>query len=188
MISKVRIDPSFCVGLAFLLMALPYRWSAAILVAAIIHEAGHMIAVRAFGGHVYGIRIGLGGALIEGEDLGPWRNALCSLAGPILGAVPALAARWFPRLAVCAVAASAFNLLPVQPLDGGRALAHIGERFSTVRRMCRGAEVFTCIFAVTFAFLMRSMLPMIALLPYAREKYLAMRGRKGYNSATIEMR
>lgn len=99
-----------------------------VLGAAAAHEAGHWLALRGFGADIRRLRVGLLGAVLEtdctrlsyGRELaavlaGPGMNLLCawglSRLGP--GTETAIGAN---------LVLGAFNLLPLRPLDGGRAL------------------------------------------------------------------
>ncbi len=118
----VSIQGGAFIVLAVALLVLPLRWLAAFVFAAAVHETGHFAAVRLCGCPVYGIRIGINGAVMETGPLGTKQECLCALAGPVSGILLLLAARLFPKVALCALAQSAFNLLPIYPLDGGRAV------------------------------------------------------------------
>ena len=105
-----------------MLLVLPLKWCAALAGAAAFHELCHLLALRLCGGQARAARFGAGGAVICAWAVPAGKALFCTLAGP-LGALLLLPlARWFPRLAVCAVMQSAFNLLPVSGLDGGHAL------------------------------------------------------------------
>lgn len=105
-----------------MLLILPLKWFCAMLAAASVHELFHLAAVRLCGGSIHGIRVGFGGAVICSDIEGRGRELCCILAGPLGGLAFLLFARWLPRTALCALIQSAFNLLPLWPLDGGRAL------------------------------------------------------------------
>lgn len=91
--------------------------------AALIHELGHYGVLRCLGKKVRLFRIGITGALLEAGELTPGQELLCALAGPLSGLLPLFAAQWFPKVALCALVQSVFNLLPVYPLDGGRCMS-----------------------------------------------------------------
>lgn len=185
---KVRIDPAVYIFAAFGMLAIPMEWIAGWIGAAVFHELGHILAVRLFGGKVDSIHLRLQGALISAEDMGTYKNIAASLAGPVVGLVPLLFARRLPRMALCAAAFSACNLLPLSPLDGGRALRALGEThilFGIIGKLLEWILAAGLVFA---AVCFRSYLPAVLLIPFLREKYLAKRQKKGYNSATIEMR
>lgn len=108
-------------GVCFLLLLLPLRWFAASIAAALIHEFFHVAAIYITGGRILRIRIGHTGAQIVTQYMTPFRELICTLAGPIGGLMLLLFSRWIPLIAVCGAFQSAFNLLPVYPLDGARA-------------------------------------------------------------------
>lgn len=119
---KVSLEPwAYWFG-AFLILLLPLRWLAAAFFAAAFHELCHAGAIYALGGKVYSLRIGITGAAMETRLEGRGREALAALAGPAGSLLLLLLVRHFPRVALCAAVQGLFNLLPVYPLDGGRAL------------------------------------------------------------------
>ena len=121
----IEIDGGFWIVLGLMGLLFPVRVLAGPLLAAAIHEAGHIFAVRLCGGRLYHIRLHIGGARINSAPLSPGRELLCILAGPAAGALTVLAWRVFPELAVAGLLQTVFNLLPLPNLDGGRALRNI---------------------------------------------------------------
>lgn len=119
---KWRIDGTTCIWWAILILLLPLKWGLAALCAAAFHEGCHWFVVAMLGGRVYHLRLTPSGALMETSAMEPWQELICALAGP-LGSIALLGlSRYAPRLALCAVCQSIFNLLPVYPMDGGRAM------------------------------------------------------------------
>lgn len=108
--------------LALSVLLAPLQWVLAMLLSAAFHELCHYLMIRICGGEVAGFRVGSGGARMEVRGLTPGKELICALAGPLGGLCLLFLARWIPRTAICAGCHSLFNLLPVYPLDGGRAL------------------------------------------------------------------
>lgn len=109
-------------GLVLMILLLPMRWIVAAAIAAALHELGHCGALRLFGGSLHRIKIGISGAVLEASGLTPGAEIICLLAGPLAGLFPLMVARIFPTIAICGLVQSAYNLLPVYPLDGGKIL------------------------------------------------------------------
>lgn len=156
---KVGISPGAYLLLAGMLLLLPLPWLCAMIIAATVHELGHMVAIWLLCGHRSGIRIGAYGARISLPDMARWKEAVCALAGPIAGLCLLLLGRWVPRTAVMALGQSVYNLLPIYPLDGGRALRSLLEIClppPCAKRFCFYAQrlgvVALCVLAVAASF------------------------------------
>lgn len=119
---RITLTGSAYLMLALMVLVLPLRWVAAWLFAGAVHEICHLFALRLFGERIHGARIGATGTALEIGHMSYGRELLCALAGPAGGLALLAVGRWLPRTAVCAAFQSAYNLLPVYPLDGGRAL------------------------------------------------------------------
>lgn len=123
------MSPGFCLLAAW--FALDNGWGLlwTVLAAALLHEWGHCLALGLLGAPVSGLRIGVFGAELQADRrelsypgelaavlAGPGANLLCAVLLTLLGG-----SRWAvftgANLVLCA-----FNMLPVRPLDGGRAL------------------------------------------------------------------
>jgi Zn-dependent protease len=102
-----------------------------------VHESGHIWAMKRYGMRVRGIYfIPFFGAMAVGDDLFPSRKAevYVALMGPIWGLAYALAALCifgafhaplFGAVASWTALVTLFNLLPINPLDGGRVIKSI---------------------------------------------------------------
>lgn len=112
---------AFLMG-ALLLLTLPLPWLAGAAAAACVHELGHLLAIWLLDAGHPEFRMGCTGAKIHTAFSEPWREFVCAAAGPAAGLLLLTAVRWFPRTAVCGLVQSAYNLLPIYPLDGGRML------------------------------------------------------------------
>ncbi len=119
---KLRFTAAGCIALALMLLVLPLRWILAWMAAAAFHEGCHALAVKLCGGHVGEVDIDCTGANMHVSGIARGRELICALAGPVGSLVLVFFAKWIPATAVCAVFQSAYNLLPLYPMDGGRAL------------------------------------------------------------------
>lgn len=109
-------------------------WLALVTVSVLVHEGGHVAALRAFGIRSEVTLMWLGGLTTGDEDarLSPWRSIAVSVAGPLAGlslgllielTLFASEGRFVAWLAAASwlvnVWWSLLNLLPITPLDGG---------------------------------------------------------------------
>jgi Zn-dependent protease len=112
-----------------------WRFAAGFVVLLLVHEMGHVVALRREGIKASApMFIPFLGALISARSLGDnaTAEARVGLAGPILGSIGAAACiliwhatgnELWRALAYTGFLINLFNLLPVVPLDGGRAMA-----------------------------------------------------------------
>lgn len=117
-----RLTGDACILGALALLLLPLNWLVAAILAASFHELCHYLALRICGVRMFGLRIGSGGALMETESMDARRELICALSGPAGSILLLSVVRWMPELAICAGIQGLFNLLPLYPLDGGRAV------------------------------------------------------------------
>ena len=112
------------------------RWCARLALTVTVHELGHVAALILCGAQVCGLRMeGCGLVLRCTPPEGALRTVTAALAGPAAGAGLFCILRGLGYIACAELSLlySCVNLLPVLPLDGGRALyaalaALAGER------------------------------------------------------------
>ena len=115
-----KLDARVCILLCILIFLVPLPWLVAWIAAVSFHEICHWSVVKLYGGHMRTVFVGLGGASMQCGGLSRRTYLLAILAGPVGGLLLVLLGRWLPRLAICSWLLSAYNLLPVLPLDGGQ--------------------------------------------------------------------
>ena len=108
--------------MALLLLVVPLKWSLSWVIAAAVHELFHLMAILLTGSEIKRIVIGASGAQIDVCFDSCCKEVLCAVSGPVGGLLLLLTVRKTPMIAVCALIQSLYNLLPIYPLDGGRAL------------------------------------------------------------------
>ena len=135
---KLSVDAGAYIVSGLFLLLLGPHWMGAALASALVHELGHIALLWVFGVRGYGIHIGAFGARIQTEALYGKTGILCTLAGPAAGGMLLLFFRWLPRTAVCGVVQSLYNLIPVYPLDGGRALRYWREEKAVAKSFTSG--------------------------------------------------
>ena len=131
-----------------------------------LHEAGHLAALALCGVRVERIRLRALGAVIETGPCSHRAEALCALAGPAVNLIAFFALRRScPGAALISLALALCNLLPVYPLDGGRALRALCSQYlplDTVNAIDTAAAV--CAMAALGAGAIR-LVPGFGLLP-----------------------
>ena len=130
----LRVSWSFWLLVLLAAVVSPLPVVLSVLLAAALHECGHLLALRAFGVRAEGLRLSALGAVLYArgaQRLSYGRELLVTLAGPganllcgFLTALLALRLSWTDGfvLAGAHLLLAAFNLLPIPPLDGSRAL------------------------------------------------------------------
>lgn len=125
----LRIDPDVYILGALYLYLLPFPWVAAAVTAGTAHEVSHLIALKMAGVKVQSITLGSFGAKIETAPMEPIQEVISALAGPAGSFLMLFLCRVFPEAALCGIIQGMFNLIPVYPMDGGRALrCAVGEK------------------------------------------------------------
>ena len=123
---QCRLSLLFPALMTALLLWQPDGLAVSCLIASLVHEGGHLLAMLLLGVPpqkctlgAFGIRIDLRNALV-----GYGRNVIISLAGPMANGLAAaiLFAVRSPNAAVVHLGLAALNLLPASALDGGELL------------------------------------------------------------------
>ena len=119
---NIRVEFGFYLFLACGALLLPIKLLFAWLLAVAVHEVFHLLVLRCFRVQIFSFRITSRGAVIETEPLPGYKECICALAGPLGGLLLLLLRRWLPFTAICGLLHSCYNLIPIYPLDGGRAV------------------------------------------------------------------
>lgn len=128
---RVELSPGAAVGLAVLICLDPAELCLPFLIAAALHECGHLLALRLCRVPLRRLRIGMTGAVMETAVRSRREELLCAAAGPVVNLLlGALFWRVCPVFSMLNLLLAAWNLLPVSPLDGGRIVAAAAPRFA----------------------------------------------------------
>ena len=119
---RLAYSPGVCIMLAILCLTVPPDWIAAAVLAALVHELCHILAVLLMGGRIESVMISERGAVMDAAPMASGRELICILSGPA-GSLGLMAfCQYFPKMALCGMVHGAYNLLPIYPLDGGQAV------------------------------------------------------------------
>lgn len=158
----------------------------------LLHEMGHAAAVRRFGASPLIVLGGMGGVTVFRAALTPGRSFIVSFAGPAVGLVLGGAVLlWqmyspvaLPPLAQVAVQDfiwvnfgwALFNLLPIQPLDGGQMLRAVLEKFFAARgvRIAYGISLVAALGMVAVGLSFGSLFTIMMFGFYAMGSYRAL--------------
>ena len=152
---QVDVEPAACIFLALLFLTIPAPWIISAATAASIHELAHIGAVCAAGGRIYSVRIRSHGAVIESSQLTSGWELVCVLAGPMASLLLGCTVCLIPKIALCSMVQGLFNLIPVLPLDGGRALYCMTKMIfspETGEKVCNTIEMIVFILIIAAAF------------------------------------
>ena len=144
-VSRIQVRDGFLVLMAALWCADESGVLPIFLLAAAVHECGHLFVIRLSGGTVHALCLTACGAVLRCSlPPSPFSRAAICLAGPATSfALTALANPLGAyRLAGASALLGLFNLLPVPPLDGGMALRHLADgRFTRLLNGIAGVSV-----------------------------------------------
>ena len=127
----LNLTAGSCFLLAVVLLTIPLRWVLGWLLATVAHELSHYLALKSFRIHIFSLTVSPRGMRIETESMSLLQEFACACAGPIGALSILLAAKELPCAAICVCCQSAYNLLPIGMLDGGRALRCLAEALLT---------------------------------------------------------
>ncbi len=129
--------------LAGMLLLFPLPWIFAAILAALFHELCHWAAITLCSRESPSVAFFSFGARMPLPPMSQAQEAACALAGPMGSLILLLFARFIPRTAICAAFQSIYNLLPIYPMDGGRALRCLLASIlspPTAQKVCRVIE------------------------------------------------
>lgn len=152
----IQISCSVLISLALLILLFPLKWLLSTLLAALIHEMGHILVLLVLGGKIHSIMIRSSGAIINAWIPSETREITSILAGPASSLLLMFLYPILPEVSVCAGIQGLFNLLPIYPLDGGRIRRHL---LSKTSRMLFTAIISTLLLIITF-FMIRHLFPL----------------------------
>lgn len=118
----LRIEWTFAVYISALILLVPLPLSVSWIIAVLVHELSHYLALCLCGVEVFRLRLRYFGVLMDTGPMTKKQELLCALAGPCGGFFLLFCRRWFPHIAICAFIQSLYNLMPMFSMDGGRAL------------------------------------------------------------------
>lgn len=139
---RLSVTPGFVASACLLAW---YQWEICLwfLLALAIHEAGHLLALALARVGVRRITLAAGGAKIQTAAMTYRQEWICAAAGPAASILFAgLLLRLCPTFSLISLGLAAINLLPLYPMDGGRALRAIllrrlpPEQVNAILRLC----------------------------------------------------
>lgn len=192
MAHKIRFsfDGGFFLMLSCALLILPLRWVIAWCLAVAVHEAGHYVALRLCRIQVEGISFSSCGIQIQTGYLPRRTELICAVSGPAAGFSLILLSKYIPYTAFCTFLHSVFNLFPIYPMDGGRAVrVLLSGILKTENAVCRAEKGICILFFVALlllALIFRLGLgAIIGIFLIFAQNILANRGKKLYNKEKI---
>ena len=141
-----------------------FQFALALIACLVIHEYGHVKAMKYFGMKTKGIYLVpfLGGLALSDEKINTrWQDVVISIMGPMFGfllSVILMITYWltgeifFAGLAAFNAFLNLFNLLPILPLDGGHILKSISFSMNSVTGLivCTAAAIGGIYLSYTF--------------------------------------
>ena len=156
---KVSVSFWFC-AMVCLLGWIDSSACCCFLFAVILHELGHILALKLWRIKIVSVRFFMCGARIDTACLPYGVEVACAAAGPLVGVVIGVVMICrVPLFAMISIGLSIVNMLPLYPLDGGRILRSVLLMMLTHERaeatlhmitvcMCAILMLFACWFAI----------------------------------------
>lgn len=156
--SRFQIRPDAVIAAALLFWLAPRQLAFSVLLSAALHECGHLLAVRLFGGEVRRVSVGPEGAeiAVKGERISYIGEMAVSLAGPaaslFLALVFSVSGRLFGNAVLYQISGVnlvlfLFNMLPISVLDGGRALGMLLLQLTNVDTADTVSKILDAVFS-----------------------------------------
>lgn len=152
MTDRIKLSFSAAIALGVIYYLLDISQLLALMMAIVVHELGHVLALRSQGLRISCFRLELRGLCMDYRgQTGAWGSAFAAAAGPALGLIYAYGmsllsdarpSQWLDLTAGISLLLSLFNLLPALPLDGGRI---IWELASSRLDICRAERLMSAL-------------------------------------------
>lgn len=142
-----KISFGFC-AMVFVLAWLEWKICLCFLISVIVHEAGHLIALKCHKVDVKHIRFSLSGASIGTAEMNYQTEILCTATGPMFSFLLGFVVlRSVPEMALISLMLGLLNCLPLYPLDGGRILKNVLHLCCGVEKAEKIVHIVTYIFS-----------------------------------------
>lgn len=180
---RISVHPSMILWLSILIYLQP-RLSIAFLLAAAVHELGHVTALSLMENPPDLLSLSFLGASMDVPTLSYGQAAIAYASGPLFSLILGLYLPICPALGLMSLALGLFNLLPICGLDGsGILVSLLSLRFApeTVQRTVRIISIILCMLVLPFAvwagkrYQIGLWLPALAGLLLAKSIYLVAR-------------
>lgn len=139
---EIRVTPSFCLILAVSCLFDRSGYFSCMLLAILIHECGHLLAMVFFHCPVKQVSFRIFGIEIIGDLPTGRKRGLIMLAGPLANLLTALVFLSFTgygqNLCMCSLLLGLFHLLPLTGLDGSAALLSLTKEHPLTKGICTG--------------------------------------------------